>query len=326
MTDEILEKLEDLLAEDQFELIGVEDTQGEMDREGDFRLVYLMNDAVESFLVFQKAKLTGDYQRDYQGSLGAELEKNHTGYVLSVYQGENVCSLFFEDLILENHFYNYGQVGHCWVKGFENIRVLEYQIAILRDKLDFLGEDSCNELEKKLAMLRDFPPLNQSCYPAVPAKYLVERDDKWNLTKDAAKVMRELALEAGDRSLVEKLDQYESQQEGSWASKYWQSRTRTMARLFQKPEHQNVLKLIADKIKEATKDYPRRKFGDDETELYTRLQEKAQKRAEELRLQESKVIIYRQEPFFYARDSIEFQVFLIILDREGNIRTEIIEK
>ena len=44
--------LAELLRQEQFELI-LSDT--------DIRLVYLMNDAVESFLVFKDAKMTGKY-------------------------------------------------------------------------------------------------------------------------------------------------------------------------------------------------------------------------------------------------------------------------
>ena len=53
-----------------------------------------------------------------------------------------------------NHLYNYGELGHFWVKGYENLRVMEYQIAILRDKYEYLGEKYCTEQERKLAMLR----------------------------------------------------------------------------------------------------------------------------------------------------------------------------
>ncbi len=65
MNDERLsdpfEKLKLLLAQDSFELLD------------GFRLVYLMNDAVESFLVFQNARMTGTYLKDYEGELEAEL-------------------------------------------------------------------------------------------------------------------------------------------------------------------------------------------------------------------------------------------------------------
>ena len=53
------EKLQLLLDQGQFELIFSSD-----DTPSDIRLVYLMNDAVESFLVFQNARLTGEYVPD----------------------------------------------------------------------------------------------------------------------------------------------------------------------------------------------------------------------------------------------------------------------
>ena len=63
------------------------------------------------------------------------------------------------------------------MKGYEYLRQLEYRIAILRDKLDYLGENSCNANERELASLAEFPPLNVCCYPAVPEKYRVIREN-----------------------------------------------------------------------------------------------------------------------------------------------------
>ena len=66
------EMLQELLAQGQFELILPEafETAKLMDK---LRLVYLMNDAVESFLVFHQVKMTGSYQSDYEGELDASL-------------------------------------------------------------------------------------------------------------------------------------------------------------------------------------------------------------------------------------------------------------
>ena len=64
------EMLEELLWQDQFELIFPEN-----EKQSELRLVYLMNDAVESFLVFVNAKMTGQYQPDYEGELEAELSR-----------------------------------------------------------------------------------------------------------------------------------------------------------------------------------------------------------------------------------------------------------
>ena len=167
------EMLEELLWQDQFELIFPEN-----EKQSELRLVYLMNDAVESFLVFVNAKMTGQYQPDYEGELEAELSREDTEdgciYVLIVHQGDSVVTIFFEKLKVETHLYRYGDLGHFWVKGYENLRVMEYQIAILRDKYEYLGEKYCTEQERKLAMLRDFPPLNYLFYPAVPEALIPE--------------------------------------------------------------------------------------------------------------------------------------------------------
>lgn len=164
-----------LLSENQFELIFPETDNA---TPSTIRLVYLMNDAVESFLLFHNARLTGTYDPAYEGELDALLTQDENErYALIVHQGDSVVTLFFEDLTLENHYYDYSQLGHFWMKGYEYLRQLEYRIAILRDKLDYLGEESCSAEERELAALAEFPPLNVCCYPAVPEKYRVIREN-----------------------------------------------------------------------------------------------------------------------------------------------------
>ena len=122
--------LQELLEQEQFELIFPE-KNGQ-----NIRLVYLMNDAAESFLVFHDAELTGTYQKEYEGEIDAALEKDGEQYVLIVRQGETVCTLFFSRLSLEVHLFDYGKTGHFWVDGYEYLRQIEFRIAILRDKLE----------------------------------------------------------------------------------------------------------------------------------------------------------------------------------------------
>ena len=43
----------------------------------------LMNDAVESFLVFHNATITGQYKSEYEGGLLAVLDKKEEEYVWS---------------------------------------------------------------------------------------------------------------------------------------------------------------------------------------------------------------------------------------------------
>lgn len=71
-------------------------------------------------------------------------------------QGETVCTLFFSRLSLEVHLFDYGKTGHFWVDGYEYLRQIEFRIAILRDKLEYLGEAFCTEEEMRLASLANF--------------------------------------------------------------------------------------------------------------------------------------------------------------------------
>lgn len=96
---------------------------------------------------------------------------------------------------MEVNLYDYGRTAHFWIEGYEYLRQLEYKISILRDKLDYLGEKYCNDLEKELANLTDFPPLNYCFYPSVPEKYLVPRDNPWEPTDKAISVMLKVARE-----------------------------------------------------------------------------------------------------------------------------------
>ena len=295
MSNEVLEKLVQLLEQNQFELIFTEQ---------DIRLVYLMNDAVESFLVFQNARMTGKYRDDYDGELEATLEKQGQKFVLIVHQGDTVVTLFFENLIQENHFYEYGTIAHFWVKKYEYLRQLEYRLAILRDKYDYLGEKSCNEKEKQLAQLVDFPPLNYCCYPAVPAKYIVPRENPWEPSEDALMVMEELAERAGDRFMRVVLKLYRKYPIPFLAKR--------IGNMLHRNRHSKVVDLIDREIQEASKKYPCRYFGRDIELKVHQTMNAVKERQNQLKEKGQQSVILREEPFTTAQDSIAYKIYLMI--------------
>ena len=65
-----VEKLKLLLEQGEFELLE-EKTEGRIS----YRLIYLMNDAVESFLVLKNCRMTGEYLADYEGKIETELRE-----------------------------------------------------------------------------------------------------------------------------------------------------------------------------------------------------------------------------------------------------------
>ena len=312
------EMLQELLAQGQFELILPEafETAKLMDK---LRLVYLMNDAVESFLVFHQVKMTGSYQSDYEGELDASLQKDGDGYVLSVWQGECVVTLFFKRLELEVHLYEYSGIGHFWMKGDEDLRVLEYQIAILRDKYHYLGEEYCTEKERQLASLADFPPLNACSYPAVPKQYRVGSEDLKEVAPEAIKLMEAFAVQTQDRELIQLLRLYEcfpkpviAKQIDFIANKYIceeyliHSMTENGTIAFMTSTGGNGWE------KEENKKYPRRTFSKEADKNLNQLLKKAEAERIELNKKGIRAEVFREEPFTMAQDDLDFHVYLLI--------------
>lgn len=303
--------LEELLEQDQFELLPTK--EGDTER----RLVYLMNDAVESFLVFRGAALTGHYLEDYEGALTWSMSRDAARYVLVVRQGDNAVTLLFENLDLEVHLYNYGEIAHFWVPGYEYLRQLEYRIAILRDKCEYLGPEYCTPEERRLAHLAYFPPLNYCCYPAVPAKYIVPIPDPWNPSEEALNVMEELARECGNKKLGWRLKFYRRHP--------WPLLAKRIAAMLHRTECEEVVDLLSRRLREAVQDYPRRSFGKATDNAIKRLEQQAEERRQELARQGIRAEVLREEPFTIAQDNLEFHVYLMIWETRGRDRRVRIE-
>lgn len=303
--------LEELLEQDQFELLPAK--EGDTER----RLVYLMNDAVESFLVFRGAALTGHYLEDYEGALTWSMSRDAARYVLVVRQGDNAVTLLFENLDLEVHLYNYGEIAHFWMPGYEYLRQLEYRIAILRDKCEYLGPEYCTPEERRLAHLAYFPPLNYCCYPAVPAKYIVPIPDPWNPSEEALNVMEELARECGNKKLGWRLKFYRRHP--------WPLLAKRIAAMLHRTECEEVVDLLSRRLREAVQDYPRRSFGKATDNAIKRLEQQAEERRQELARQGIRAEVLREEPFTIAQDNLEFHVYLMIWETRGRDRRVRIE-
>ena len=115
------EMLKRLLSQNEFELL-LPDQTGAKEKntdKTDIRLVYQMNDTIESFLVFKEARMTGTYKEDYEGAIEASFYRDGDDYALVVRQEEEagVVTILFKTLELETNLYNYGDIAHFWRKG-----------------------------------------------------------------------------------------------------------------------------------------------------------------------------------------------------------------
>lgn len=298
-----IDKLNIIIEQGMFEPVGFSPNDEKNDR-GDYRIIYLMNDTVESFLVFKNCRCTGEYKENFEGFTDIELEKRNDGYVLIVKQEQSYFLIFFDELELENHYYNYGKIGHFWIKGYEHLRVLEYQVAIVWDKMCYIGKDSCTKEELNIAALKQFPPLNYCSYPCVSDIYQVPLEDKWYLSEDAADFVIELAKRAGDEDLKEKLLRYKKNPSIRNAKK--------MAKLFRRKKHMKVLCLLMKYIEKAAEVYPERSFGKEIDEKNKKLLNKAYDRKNVLEKNGNKAVIYKEEPFVYDCDNVEFNVYVMM--------------
>ena len=291
-----------LLEQNHFDLIDFESVTPEEDGT-DCRLIYLMNDAVESFLVFRNVRYTGTYQEGYDGELYYALipEEN----CVRVDQGDSHLLMFFDELDLEIHLYDYGGIGHFWVKGHEDLRVLEYQIAIIADKLEYLGEDVCNPLERRIASLKHFPPLNYTCYPSASSDYVFPMKDPWEVSGEALDFMEELCREAGDGKLVHMIQRYRQKPSVHMAKKIAGCLTRS--------RHRKLPELLRKCIVQAAGKYPRRSFGKEEDRSMAEALQRAGRIRQSYLEKGIHAWIYREEPFIYDCDGIGFQVYLMIL-------------
>lgn len=244
--------LELLLSENQFELILPETGTSAPDT---IRLVYLMNDAVESFLLFHNARLTGTYDPAYEGELDALLTQDENErYALIVHQGDSVVTLFFEDLTLENHYYDYSQLGHFWMKGYEYLRQLEYRIAILRDKLRLSGGKLLQRKRAGACLPRGISPTKRLLLPVGSRKNTASSVKIPGISpEDASRVFQSIAIEAGDPKLLHRLKDYEQHPT--------KRRARQIARLLHRNAHAKTVDLLTRKLQKASSAYPSRTFG-----------------------------------------------------------------
>ncbi len=294
-----------LLAQNQFEL--------EQDR-----IIYLMNDAVESYFLLEGLSVTGSFLEEYEGDLEAALHRDEKRYVLVLHQGENVCTLFFEDIRLEVKLYNYTKLGHFWVKGYEYLRVLEYRIAVLHDKLEYLGEDYCTPRERELAELIAFPPLNYCCYPAAPAKYVVPHAQEWEVTEEALEVIKEAAKTCDNHHLLHLLKLY-----GCFKGKLF---ARYIANQLHKKKNITVIYLLYQWLEEEASQYPDRVFDEETEKKKRKLLEKAMNVQKEEKKRGRKVQIVWEEPFVIADDGIRLKTYVMSFMNKGrNIVADIIK-
>ena len=185
----------------------------------------------------------------------------------------------------------------------------------MHDKKEYLGKEFCNEKEIKLSELVYFPPLNYTCYPSVPKKYLVPRKEPWKPSMQAIDIMIEYAKD--DKILKRNLKIYKKFPNKIMA--------RHIAHMLHHNRHSDVIETLTREMILISKDYSRREFdGLQQMELDSLLK-KAKKIQKKCQSNKVKAYIYVEEPFIEVNDSIKLKVYVLILKR-GLINQKVIVK
>lgn len=307
-------KLEMLLEHHSFELLEmpVDPNQRE-----DLHIIYLMNDAAESFLVLKNAKMTGEYDPEFDGETEGFVAEAEQGYVLVLRRGNDTASFFFDDLVDDTHLYNYGKNGHFWIRGFEYLRQIEYKVSIISDKYNYLGEESCTEGEKKLASLKNFPPLNYTHYPASPLKYIESLQDPWRFSKEAYDVMRDMCRKSKDSIFGALLFMYKIFPTHIMA---W-----IVSRKLRCKKHADLVDNIIAYLKEEAKAYPKRVF-DEEKNSFAEYRNAAKELKAIYEARGFKSEVYYEEPFQFANDDTHFAAYVLSYENHHGLRESVVRR
>ena len=271
-----------------------------MEGEDDIYAAYLMNDSVESYFVFENSVMTGEY-KDIDCDQIAGIEKLADGYMLIVNQGgENIFTIRFTNLRIRTDYFNYGCMGHFWVKGYEYLRQLEYQLADIRDKYRYLGDEYCSEKEMQLMKLADFPPIKR--YKSVPDRYYVPYPDC--VYQETIDYLLSIAQQVNDCSMAMIIRKY-----GKKPSGY---NSFLLGVMLHTKKHADFVDALIKDLRDAASIYDDRIFSEDENREHKSIHIIAEKKLEEYEKRGFRGILYREEPFMYSKDSITYKEHVLI--------------
>lgn len=260
--EELQEYLDEILDCGAFELHKKKCGNGKWE----FYIPYMMNDAVECYLILKSARMTGVYEPESEAEITAELVETEQGPAAFFRQGENsVFSIWYEDSFCEQKCYRYDQIGHFWVKGEEHWRRLVYIIGTIHDKFRYMGPDSCNEKEQALIPLMEFAPFR--FFSPIHESL----DSYYEETTEGFACMKALAEEAGDTGILRLMKLYE-------LSPFKSQMVRQLANAMQSPKRNKLYQLIFYKVEEAASEYPERMYSDGLQESIKHMREEVEER------------------------------------------------
>ena len=300
--ERLLDFFEELIAFNALELVMCPESNPE-----NIYIPYMMNDAVEYYLILKECKIRGDMpERIPEGTSVQSIENGlRKGIIFVLPDGERVSLWFLEcEMVME--LYQYHQIGHFWMKGQEQWRQLVYIIGTIFDKYAYIGEAACNAEEKELLPLITFAPFR---YWSPVHENL---ESKYPDAVAGIQCMQKLAEEAGDKVYRRMAGVYLF---------LFHLRifpmgflTRKLARELNKPARTALYELIYNKVCKASAQYQERNYGE---ALNQKIREKRSRIEQELQMQgfsgqyplfqkENEMILATEEHPFTVLESEDF--------------------
>ena len=215
-----------------------------------FYIPYMMNDALECYLMLSNGRMTGEYRADLNSMISAEFLETEEGSAIIFRQGmENIFTVWYEECFRGLECYRYDSIGHFWVEGEEHWRRLVYIVGTIHDKFNYMGETVCNEKEIALMPLMEFAPFR---YFSPIHESL---DQYYNEGRQGIIAMKAFAEEAGDKEFLRLIRLYE-------ISPFRSKMVKQLADAMQSPNRNRLYELIYEKIREASMVYPERVYPD----------------------------------------------------------------
>lgn len=225
---------------------------------------YMMNDAVEFYYILSQCQIQGKLVGRIPADASIEPVSSHSNRHALIIRmtGNSIFTIWFAQCTQELHYYQYHRIGHFWVKGQEHWRRLVYIIGTIHEKYTFLGEASCNDTERSLLPLVEFPafrywsPIHDSL------------DHYYRSSREGYLCMLHFAKEAGDSSLARMLTLY-----GHLPSFLRNSKgcTRFIANQLTKEKHLPFYKYIDSLIDRASLSYEIRDYGAEHNETIEKI-------------------------------------------------------
>lgn len=213
---------------------------------GNYLIPYMMNDALEYYLVLQNAHMTGEYLAG-EALISAQIVREEERYVLILRQESgNTCTVLFQEMKEHAACYQYHRIGHFWVKGQEHWRRLVYIIGTIYDKYEYFGDRFCTEKEKELMQLIRFAPFR---FWSPISESL---DDRYADAPEGFALMYQFAQKAGDREYLRMM---------KWYRRFpFRVMAAILARALCDKKRRALYELICSEVESASMAYPERRY------------------------------------------------------------------